>query len=38
METYESPEVLVSYSVEELAHEAAVCTGGYDNEPIPTEF
>jgi hypothetical protein len=38
METYESPEVLVSYSIEELAQEAAVCTGGYDNEPFPVEL
>ena len=38
METYESPEVLVSYSTEELAQEAAVCTGGYDNEPLPVEL
>jgi hypothetical protein len=37
METYEIPEVLVSYSVQELAEEAAVCTGGYEYEPIPTE-
>jgi hypothetical protein len=38
METYESPEVLVSYSIEELTEEAAVCTGGYGNEQLPIEL
>jgi hypothetical protein len=36
MESYEQPEILMTYSVEELAREAAACTGGYDNQ-IPVE-
>jgi hypothetical protein len=37
MESYERPEILATYSVEELAQEAAVCTGGYENEtPVLT--
>lgn len=29
MDTYVKPEVLASYSVEELVEEAAECTNGY---------
>jgi hypothetical protein len=28
--TYEKPEVLATYSVDELAEEAALCIDGYD--------
>jgi len=33
MESYQRPQVLATYSVEELAEEAAVCVG-YGNGPI----
>jgi hypothetical protein len=26
MENYERPEILITYTIEELTHEAAVCT------------
>jgi hypothetical protein len=34
--TYERPEVLATYSVDELAEEAAVCVEGYDGKIITT--
>jgi len=34
MTTYESPQILATYSIEELVEEAAVCTDGY--APIQT--
>ena len=35
METYETPEILASFEVEEIVDEAAVCTGGYGGNDWP---
>jgi hypothetical protein len=33
--TYETPQIVASYSIEELVEEAAVCTG-YDKQTVST--
>ncbi len=35
MTTYETPQIVASYSTDELVEEAAVCTG-YDGTPTKT--
>ena len=34
MKSYESPQIVASYSIEELVEEAAVCTGYDGQTPI----